>query len=431
MRFKKFTMLLLTLLCLGLFSPNIFGATSYTPVTGDEFTFYKYLIIDQGETIPTATFSFTIEPGTPISLDTSNNTVMEVLAGIGTPTVTTVSFNSSDSTVNSVTTGDIDVARSASNRATGLNATTGVELGSGEKYAKKAVTINFSNVSFSEPGIYRYILTETSSTANTALGIMNDNDVDRVLDVYVINNGSGSLVVDSYVLHINVDDVAINGTMGSNDVATNHAALPDKTDGFTNEYHSKDLVVKKEVDGNQASRDKWFDFTVQVTGEGIQDTNSYIVSIADDNDATTTVGNADATSGNNTATIENNRGKTNPTSVLGSELKSGVHFYLQHDQSIAIRGLSPNTTYTVTENAEDYKSIASGVSGYTAATIGSVGTVAGANKVIQTSYKNQRNGIIPTGIATHMILGIVVMILAVVIIFGVYLKYRNKKELES
>ena len=79
---------------------------------------------------------------------------------------------------------------------------------------------------------------------------------------------------------------------------------------------------------------------------------SMLFSIADDNDANTIDGNADATSGTTAATRASNQGKTNPTEVTGAQLKAGVKFYLQHGQSIAIRGIAPNATYTVTEDAE-------------------------------------------------------------------------------
>ena len=194
--------------------------------------------------------------------------------------------------------------------------------------------------------------------------------------------------------------------MGPADVQTAGDALDDKTDGFTNEYVSKDLVFKKEVVGNKASRDKYFEFTAVV--DNINDADVFVVSIADDGNEFTTDGDADATSGTTTATIAENRGKTNPTEVTGAQLKTGVKFYLQHGQSIAIRGIAPNATYAITENAEDYKSTASAVTNYTNPTqtnsdsvsAGNIGTIAGENKAVMTSYQNQRDGIIPTGVIT-------------------------------
>lgn len=440
-------------------------------------TFKKFLIVDDGDNVPNVTFEFTIAPGTAISLETDDNSVMEVRAGVGTPTIRAstaaatvtdgaVTFAPGDtSSLTDTTTGHTDVTRPASDRATGLTTATGVEFEAGEKFAVKELTVDFTNVVFPEPGIYRYVITETADAAHEAAGIMHDNDVDRILDVYVhhvdgtpavaptewyydgntytneddakadvdaaggsydeiTNNGVAAvdphLTIAGYVLHTNAGDVAIGTDMGST------GSLDDKTDGFTNEYNSKDLAFKKEVTGNQASRDKYFEFTV--TLEDVNDDDVFTVSLADDSNAATNDGNADSTSGTNAATIADNQGKSNPTSLTGAELKAGVKFYLQHGQHIVIRGIAPNATYTVTENAEDYKSTASAVTDYTDATTGVIGTIAGDDKMVKTSYLNTRDGLIPTGILTVVGPAVVLILLAVAGLSIVMIGKRRKEE---
>lgn len=418
----KIASLIAAVLLVALMAVPVSAATTYAPIAGTNCKFNKYLIMDEGDTVPNVTFAFTIVPGNGRSLDTSDNSVMEVLAGIGTPTVSSVTFAPDDATTlfADAPETDTDVKRLASDRATGLNASTGVELEAGEKYAKKTVTVDFSTVNFTEPGIYRYIITETADTDHAAAGIMHDNDIDRVLDVYVTDDGTGNLVVSAYVMHKNDSDVIIGSNMGSADVAPANVKLADKDDGFTNEYNSKDLVFKKEVTGNQASRDKYFKFTVKL--ENVNENDKYVVSIA----------NADAKSGATSATKADYQGQNNPTEVTGAQLMSenGVAFYLQHGQSIAIRGIAPNATYTVTEDAEDYKSTAAGVTGYADATTGVIATVAGTNKAVMTSYLNERDGIIPTGILLSatpwIILGVVVV--AGIVFFAVRSKKRYDEE---
>lgn len=425
----KIASLIAAVLLVALMAVPVSAATTYAPIAGTNCTFNKYLIMDEGDTVPNVTFAFTIVPGNGRSLDTSDNSVMEVLAGIGTPTVSSVTFAPGDATIlfADAPETDTDVRRSASDRATGLAASTGVELEAGEKYAKKTVTVDFSTVNFTEPGIYRYIITETADTDHASAGIMHDNDIDRVLDVYVTDDGTGNLVVSAYVMHKNDSDVKIGSNMGSEDVTPANVKLADKDDGFTNEYNSKDLVFKKEVQGNQASRDKYFEFTATVTGLNTND--QFVVSIIDDSNANTTDGNADATSGTNSATRASNQGKANPTVVTGAELNTGVKFYIQHGQSIAIRGIAPNATYTITEDAEDYKSTPSVVTGYTDATTGVIGTVAGTNKVVMTSYKNERDGIIPTGILLSATPWIIV---GLVVVAGiVFFAIRSKKKYDE
>ena len=394
------------------------AATNYTPVAGSSCNFNKYLIMDAGDSVPNATFAFTVAPGQAVSASTADNQVMEVMAGVGSPTIANVTFAPGDTTATAAG-NNIDVARTNVQR--GGSAGDTVQLDSGEKYATKQATVDFSGVSFNEPGIYRYIITETASADHAAAGIIHDTDTDRVLDVYVTDDGNGALVVSSYVLHTNVSDPVINTNMGSGDVAEAGAALEDKTDGFTNEYVSKDLKIEKEVTGNQASRDKYFEFTVTCTD--VADADSYVVSIADDNDANTNDGSADATSGaaKTGGTIAANAGKTNPTTVTGAQLKAGQKFYLQHGQSVVIRGLALNASYTVTENAEDYKSAVK--SGDTNS--GVIGTVAGTNKMATAGFTNTRDGIIPTGVMSAVAGGLALLGIGAA---GIGLTSLRKKE---
>ena len=398
-------------------SVPVTAATTYTPVAGTSCNFNKYLIMDAGDTVPNATFSFTIAPGQAVSADTSDNAVMQVLPGpVVTnegktwPAIADVTFTPADTNTTATSAGtNIDVARSNVDR--GGTAGDLVQLDAGEKYATQQATVDFSGVTFDEPGIYRYIITETANPDHAAAGIIHDTDTDRVLDVYVVDNSTATenvLQVAAYVLHTNVTDPAIGTNMGPDDVAAASAALDDKTDGFTNEYSSKDLKISKEVSGNQASRDKYFELTVKVM-DGVNEADSFIVSLADDSDANTNDGNADATSGTNSATIAANAGKTNLATVTGVQLKAGQKFYLQHGQSVVIRGLAPNAVYTVTENEEDYQS--SVMTGKTNS--GTIGTVAGGNKLAEAGFTNTRDGIIPTGIlmsaAPWILLGVVVV----------------------
>ena len=188
----------------------------------------------------------------------------------------------------------------------------------------------------------------------------------------------------------------------ADDPATGSAAGTIDRDGsFTSEADTKDLVIRNEVTGNQASRNKYFRFTVRLSN--VNDTDVYTVSLADDQDADTIDGNADAVSGANSATADANQNKTNLTEVTGTQLKQGVNYYLRHGQSIVIRGIAPSAGYEVTEDAEDYDPAAGGVDGFTdpdrsdagIADRKDIGTIAGADKAVRISYLNVREGVIP------------------------------------
>lgn len=384
-----------------------FAANTYIPVSGTSCDFNKYLVMDAGDTVPNATFAFTVAPGTARSASGSS---YAVLAGVGSPTIANVTFAPTDTTATAAGT-NIDVARSASDRASGLTAATGVQLETGEKYATKAATVDFSGVSFSEPGIYRYVISETANAINAAKGIMNDNDTDRILDVYVIDT-DGTLSVSAYVLHLNDEDV----TPAGNSATT----LADKTDGFTNECNTRDLEISNSVAGNAGSKDKYFDMIVTMTG--INPDDQYVVSIADDGDSNTNDGNADATSGAEKpgGTIAANANKPNPTTVTGAELLAGQHFYLQDGQSVVIRGLPTNASYTLTENNEDYvSSVPTGK-----VNSGVVGDIDTSGKLVLAGFINTRNTTIPTGVFLYAGIGI----LAIAFAGGMFVLTRKNKD---
>ncbi|MBQ2330746.1 MAG: hypothetical protein II387_08330, partial [Oscillospiraceae bacterium] len=147
------------------------------------------------------------------------------------------------------------------NSTTGTGGTVTFVAGGASSFT---VTVNFSAVSFSEPGVYRYVITQTPAEK---LGVTPDTSATRILDVYVQDN-NGALEIQSY-------DFLLSTA---------------KSTGFTNTYAVQDLTVSKAVSGTQASRDKYFEFTVVVTG--LTGTDEFAVDIS----------NADATSGTTAST---------------------------------------------------------------------------------------------------------------------------------
>ena len=338
-------------------------------------TFDKYLVMDKQAEVPNASFKYAVTAGTAKAYDVAGKK-FAVLAGVDADKVTmagvggtaeaaaaanTIVFKQGDTTLN-----DVNALVKDYDNAT-------------EKYAKKTATLDFSECRFTEPGIYRYIVTESG----TNQGVTNDADTTRVVDVYVNDASEGGehkLTIAGYVLHSNADD-APDVSLGENNGSAG-SYVGTKSQGFTNSYDTSDILIRKAVSGNQASRDKYFEFTVNITGA--------VPGTVYDVDLTS----ADATTKTNAATITANEGKTNPaTLTVGADGTVTQKFYLAHDQGIVIQGVAKGSKYEVTENAEDYKSTAAGVDGYTDAVNG---TVASAD--IKTSYLNTRNGVIPTGV---------------------------------
>lgn len=343
---------------------NVIGGTKTT-------TFDKYLVMDAQAQVPNVSFSYAVTAGQAKAYDVDGKK-FEVLAGVDADKVTMAGVGSETAGTIAYAQGDATLQDD--------NALVKDYDKAAEKYAKKTATLDFSACQFTEPGIYRYVITESG----TNQGITNDADLTRIVDVYVEDASDvdgKKLTIAGYVLHSNTDD-APDITMGD-DNGSGGAYTATKSQGFTNIYDTSDLTFRKEVAGNQASHDKYFEFTVAITDA--------VAGTVYDVDIT----GADATSGTNAATIAANAGKTNPTSLtVGDDGTVTQKFYLQHGQEVKIQGIAKDTNYAVTENAEDYKSTAAGVTDYTDAVNG---TVASAD--LKTSYLNTRDGVIPTGVA--------------------------------
>ena len=333
--------------------------------TGGEFTFNKYLVMEKNVVVPNVTFNFTITAAT------STNPAVE--SGIGKPTVGSAAFTSTysqEDIYESVQTVD-GVADS-------------LTLPEGKVYAKLPVTADFSSISFPNPGVYRYTVTEEATNQD---GITDDTTT-RTLDVYVgyKDNSETELEVMGYVMY--------NGTITTTTGET-------KSNGFTNTYGTKNLTLTKNVEGNQGNRDKYFRFEVTIAN-AVAGTK-YTVTVpsgltADDLEDGDQLDNVnkkelEATSGSVTAV-----------------------YYLKDGQSITIHGLTPATTYAISEKdiyaADGYTTkyqIDSNdeqiANSFTAQTM--------EDTSHNVTFTNTKNGTVPTGIlletAPYLILGAVVV----------------------
>lgn len=397
------------------------AGTNYgTTIEGTKTTtFDKFLVMDKQANVPNATFTYTVTAGNAKAYSVADKK-FQVLAGVDADKITmagvggtaeaaaaanTIVFRQGDGSDTHDTTKDEYVK----------------DLVAGKKYAMKTGTLDFSKVQFTEPGVYRYIITEDG----TNQGITNDADLTRVLDVYV-NDASADvdgtftkkLTIAGYVLHSNVDDepdVSAGENFGSTGAYTDK-----KSQGFTNSYDTSDLTLRKQVTGNQASRDKYFEFTLNIAAA--QPNTKYDVVIDD----------ADATSKANAATIDANAGQTNVTSITTDGAgKATQKFYLQHGQQVTVQGLAKDTTYTVTENTEDYKSTANTKDTPVVDTKADTeaapvdGTIVSTD--LTTGFLNTRDGVIPTGVIMAVAPFAVVTILGGAGVVTMVMK-KNKKE---
>ncbi len=362
-RFKKImAIIMITALIMSIAAISA-SAAGYTAIPGTTTSFKKDVVVDSNANIPHETFSFTIESGTAQAA-TSSTVAVQAGPNPTAITVGTASFTSNDNTTAGTPSDNTDTTK---------------------KYAEKTVGIDFTGVTFNEPGIYRYLLKET---AGTTAGMTYDSRT-LSLDVYVIDN-NGALAVSEYVLHEGQGTISSNNTSGSDGQET-------KVAGFINTSASHKIEFGKEVTGNQGSKDKYFAVKIQLTPDSthvINDASTFpVIMTAAEKQPTPSAAT------NTTYTAEAMAEKNNVDVLTGGQLKGGHTFYLKDGQYITVQGLPDGVTYTVTETPEDYtqiNGITTAVSGkadpYTDATTGTL------TADIKTGFTNEKDGVIPTGV---------------------------------
>lgn len=364
-RNPKTTAVLTALLVAGMATTPVVaeGSTSEptTSAEGGKKTFTKYVLMNENANVPNATFNFTVAPGTAVEATTDT---AKVYAGVGTPTIAPVIFTSTDTVYKA---------------ADKTEADKGLELGDYTAFAKQTAEIDFSGCNFEEPGIYRYVVTETPTTN---MGVTNDADATRTLDVYVTYDENGKLSVTSYVLQT---------------ATTDGASI--KSYEFTNEYSTNSLTFKKVVTGNQGSRNKYFKVDLHIEG-AVAGTRLNVVG------AGTTF---DAAPVQNSATKYKEEDMklantvTDNVLVVGEDCSVNHTFYLRNGQTVEIDGLAKGTKWTVTEAQEDYTPIAT-VTGNdidakkNTTENGATDTETGITADTEVVMTNTKEGTIPTGI---------------------------------
>lgn len=196
------------------------------------------------------------------------------------------------------------------------------------------ITVALPN--YDKVGVYEYTLKEV---AGTTAGVAYYPDDIRLV-VTVINGEDGKLRIAA--VHVESEGA--------------------KSDTFPNTYSAGSLKVTKSVKGNLGDKDKYFKFTVTLTGEeGKTYRDSYAV-----------------TGGSNTA---------NPSTIKVGEATT---FLLKHGDTITIANLPYGVTYTVTETAVD---------GYTTTSTGDQGTISAAEQAAE--FTNDKVGSVDTGVVLN------------------------------
>lgn len=330
----KAASLLLALVLLASLSGAAFASTAYTAVNGPaSVPMTKYLTVDADANIPAATFTFTVSAYEGSDYVAGPNP--ELVKVNGTAASGTVSFTANET----ATTASAD--------------DTNVPVAAGKKYATKPITLDFSAVSFNEPGFYAYKLTETAPSTPFS----GDEKAERTIVIYV-EDIEGALVVNSTV-NIFADDA--------------------KNPNYVNTFSSAPLEFSKTVTGNQGSKDKFFKFTVSLTNLGagtVVNVDGSNLTAEPAKTPSTTYEAADMKDANSVTTL-----------TAGDDGSVTQDFYLSNGESVTITGLPVGSHYEITEAAE----------GYTQSVVGDASGDIVANGAV-VAFTNNRESTVPTGV---------------------------------
>lgn len=182
------------------------------------------------------------------------------------------------------------------------------------------VAVNWSGVSFKEPGVYYWEITKTADDGGAPLVLSNYND-----KTYLF-----ALVTD------------VNGVLeaASTGLSTS-AELTAKVD-MQDQYPATavDLSVGKTVTGTQGSKEQYFKFEIQIKPAGSATRNYQISGFDPATDVNKSPYNNGATQ------------PTNPVSLTGNS-QTKITVWLRHGQTFTINDLPYGTSYTVIESEND------------------------------------------------------------------------------
>jgi len=380
-----------------------FASATKGPAEGGKTTFDKYLIMKNNANVPNATFSYKVTPADDEIPTDTNGTNLTVRKGIGTPTASSTEFKAGDQTFDKAQTVRTNSDSKTYDEKTADPVPQGL-LDEGYKYAKHTSTVDFTGITFNEPGVYRYKVKEITpeTKAEKEKGVSYDPFA-SYLDVYVESDEYGQLSIQGYVFHTNNEPQkkGSKNEKGEYDTSSNPAG---KNQGFVNFYDTKDLTLTKTVTGNQGFRDQYFKFHVDITNldggsrlfltdkdgnksytskdtvpyeynaetgtrtagqkrfvaeEGmlLKDIDSMTPSVFTIADAGTKGKTVKETVG--TSTKENVPDDAKGLAITAND-SGHVTFdvYLKHGESLKVNGLTEEAKYTITETSNDYTATA-------------------------------------------------------------------------
>ncbi len=325
-------------------SPALADVVNYTAVTPENSSINHTMELTESPFNLDYTITYSFAAGTPTVKSPDGLNASDVISG--TPSIASVSYGPDD-----------NFATAAGHKIT------------------KTAAVDWSGVSFKEPGVYYWEITKTADDGGAPLTLSNNNEKTYLFALVTDVNG--------------VLTAAATGLSTTNELT----AKVDMQDQYP--ATAVDLSVGKTVTGTQGSKEQYFKYDIQITPAGSATRNYQISGF----DPATTV-NA---SPYNTGAMQ----PTNPVSLTGNS-QSKITVWLRHGQTFKIEDLPYGTSYTITESANDgYDTPTTVVTGDNTNSAandiakGTGVTVTDASLTADTTvqYTNNKDAVVPTGIS--------------------------------
>lgn len=433
--FKKIAAFTAATLITAALAVPVFADPADTPITFDDpeasvsFDLSKEIIVfnTDGSKIfePNVTYTYSVAPvastkatitDTKKTTDTKDDIVVKVKPGIAD----TVSLASDGKIIFG---SDDDAAATVETTAESVY-TEGLDTNDAIQTISGSVGVTISAEKFEDPGVYRYVITDTTTDATLdAAGIDRSTDYEEelYLDVYVRYDDQEELGVYGYVLfrggtegadksfddktndviEANGDSVKVSGFDTDSEILPGGTGSGGSTDPGTylsDQYHTYNVEVTKEVTGSLGDKKHEFPFQIDLANtKGITSKTNFSYAIND-----------------NTATA---------TALSEAGAWASSNLKLKHGDSILITGLpvgetikvletnDTNDTYKVSavlnDGADDYgktyldkEVVASGAAAVGMANVEAIDNKGASNAPINDviAFTNDLEAISPTGL---------------------------------
>lgn len=278
-----------------------------------------------------------------------------------------------------------------------------IEYKAGDKASNdmivKDLVIDWSKVHITEPGVYRWQFTKTAHSDDPVASNIGNiaNNVYLVATVTIDNSGDLTAVIRMTYMQ---------------------GEKENKVDNLADAYPAKvlSLTLAKEVEGNQGSKNQYFEFEVTLNSPAGAKEMEYTIDLKD---ATAKLTSPTAYNGmfTNESTV----------TVPAGPSKKTFSVWLKDDESIVIKDLLFNTTYSITEVVPQGYTTTPTVNDLTAKVSAATVSDDQLTQSATVTYTNNKNAAVPTGIELETAAPIVGMILAMAMLALLFVGKRKEE----